>query len=175
MADPGPPGPTVRLKRIAEARVDSAYLEVVEPARRDSAYLVLVDGVEIGQVLSKVVSAKRHGQRSKSTVRDWTIAWEPNGMVYETRAKAVHALIERLALGETFTEAERPPLRAIPEGWARVDGTRKAHYFRQVRSLCGRWIQHAGTPLLTGDNLPAPDQQCTACQHALAKTPKVDP
>ncbi len=57
-----------------------------------------------------------------------------------------------------------------PEGWGFPSQSRKAHYFRTGRSLCGKWGQFAGYPELDGTKaiLPSPDD-CAVCRRKLDK------
>ena len=53
----------------------------------------------------------------------------------------------------------------MSEGWGFPGGSRKAHYFRQMTSLCRRWGFYAGH--LEADNgTPSPDD-CAACRRVL--------
>ena len=54
----------------------------------------------------------------------------------------------------------------MTEGWGRPYKARKWHYFRERRSLCGRWL-FSGTDLEQGTD-EHPDN-CKVCRRELAK------
>ena len=59
-------------------------------------------------------------------------------------------------------------------GWGWPTSSRKAHYFKEARSLCGRWLQVAPfgggvVPIEAGaDAAPSPSD-CAPCTRKLAK------
>lgn len=56
--------------------------------------------------------------------------------------------------------------RAAREGWGWPGAAGKAHYFRDSRSLCGRWFFPSDQ--LDQDTGPSRDD-CTGCRRALDK------
>ncbi len=52
------------------------------------------------------------------------------------------------------------------EGWTWLWNTRKDHYFREGRSLCGRWLC-LGDALLP--NEPSEDEVCKTCRRKRQK------
>lgn len=59
---------------------------------------------------------------------------------------------------------ETPPV----EGWGFTGTSRKAHYFRDGRSLCGKWGFRRSSAPHEPDTGPSPDD-CAACRKALDK------
>ena len=54
------------------------------------------------------------------------------------------------------------------EGWGWLHNSTKWHYFREGRSLCGKWMMlGSGDDLETG-NYNSPDN-CKGCKNKLAK------
>ncbi len=51
------------------------------------------------------------------------------------------------------------------EGWGQIMNARKAHYFRDGVSLCGKWMAYPGR---LDDNDGHPDN-CAACRRLRAK------
>lgn len=51
------------------------------------------------------------------------------------------------------------------EGYAWPSASRKAHYFRDTRSLCGKWAYFGVVAQAYGDN----SDICTACKRALKR------
>lgn len=60
-----------------------------------------------------------------------------------------------------MTAAERPA-----EGWGSPNASRKWHYFRGTRSLCGRYGMNDGK-LYPDNDTPGPDD-CKTCRTRLA-------
>jgi hypothetical protein len=55
----------------------------------------------------------------------------------------------------------------MKEGWTYLINAKKWHYFRDSRSLCGRWMYLGDSDLEMGkDNSP---DNCTACRAKLLK------
>lgn len=55
----------------------------------------------------------------------------------------------------------------LTEGWTWLVNTKKWHYFRDSRSLCGKWLYLGSSDLEQGkDNSP---DNCVACVRKLAK------
>lgn len=52
------------------------------------------------------------------------------------------------------------------EGWGFTATSRKAHYFRDGRSLCGKWWFRDPRAPLEPDDRPSPDD-CVACRREL--------
>jgi hypothetical protein len=57
----------------------------------------------------------------------------------------------------------------MAEGWAWPMLAKKAHYFRDGRSICGRWL-FAGDPTQNQNMSRSPDD-CAACWKLLDKHP----
>jgi hypothetical protein len=57
------------------------------------------------------------------------------------------------------------------EGWGFPGTSRKAHYFRDTRSLCRRWGFYRGNLESEKPGKPSPDD-CTTCRKALDKEPQ---
>lgn len=51
----------------------------------------------------------------------------------------------------------------MSEGWAFPGNARKAHYFREMMSLCGKWGFYNGP--LEPDNGKASPDDCVACRR----------
>lgn len=57
-------------------------------------------------------------------------------------------------------------MAAAKEGWGFTGTSRKAHYFREGMSLCGKWGFRSPNAPLEPDNGPSRDD-CVACRRAL--------
>lgn len=58
-----------------------------------------------------------------------------------------------------------------PEGWGAMLGVHKWHYFRDGRSLCGRWLRRDDSGLEQGND-HSPDN-CRECVKRLTHKRKV--
>lgn len=56
---------------------------------------------------------------------------------------------------------------ALPHGWATIEGTRKWHFFRDGKSLCGGWAYFGRNSLELGND--ASEENCAACRRKVAK------
>ncbi len=60
------------------------------------------------------------------------------------------------------------------DGWGWPTGANKAHYFKDGRALCGKWMQVSpfggGTVLIEANaESPASSKDCAPCTRKLAK------
>ena len=117
------------------------------------------------------MSEKTAGQVAYETHAAVTLGFEPSPDAWHNpavRQDAWHAVGAAVAshLAEQADAARAAEMANRPsEGWGVIaPGRRKAHYYRDGRSLCREWGFYQGS--LSPDEYPSPDD-CAACRKVL--------